>query len=191
MHPAWPCGGFWTISSCLISVWAPWKKKDFLHEKCLGELGALWGDNFYTGTQNGSKHKIWHEKILIRTLELRPCLQSQHQDWKFCVRVLATSPPKNLENFRKEKNSKIKRNSNPWPPFQQPQPYSLLSQPSSPLLDADFCQIYTPYHYNTNLLSPTVAKTQTPRHQPITETQTPTTSLTSRLALSIDYNIII
>ena len=69
------------------------------------------------------------------------------------------------------------RTANPIP--------SLLCQPSSPLLDAIFCQIYTLYHYNTNPLSLTLPETQTPRNQPIIGTQPPATSLTSCLALSI------
>ena len=36
-----------------------------------GGIESTWGDNFYTGTQNGSKYKIWHEKILIHALELK------------------------------------------------------------------------------------------------------------------------
>ena len=34
-------------------------------------IGSTWGDNFYMGTQNGSKHESWHEKILIHALELK------------------------------------------------------------------------------------------------------------------------
>ena len=34
-------------------------------------LGSTWGDNFYMGTQNGSKLGIWPERILIHTLELK------------------------------------------------------------------------------------------------------------------------
>ena len=36
-----------------------------------GGIGSTWGDNFYMGTQNGSKHEIGHEKISIDTLELK------------------------------------------------------------------------------------------------------------------------
>ena len=36
-----------------------------------GEIGSTWGDNFCTGTQNGLKHEIWHEKILIHALEFK------------------------------------------------------------------------------------------------------------------------
>ena len=34
-----------------------------------GGLGSTWGDNFYMGTQNGSKLEIWPWGILIHTLE--------------------------------------------------------------------------------------------------------------------------
>ena len=36
-----------------------------------GGIGSTWGDNFYTGTQNGLKNEIWYEKILIHALELK------------------------------------------------------------------------------------------------------------------------
>ena len=36
-----------------------------------GWFGNAWGDNFYMGTQNGSKLEILPEKILIHTLELK------------------------------------------------------------------------------------------------------------------------
>ena len=39
-----------------------------------------------------------------------------------------------------------------------------------------FATLYTSYHYNTNPSSPTVTKTQTPRHQPVPETQPPGSS---------------
>jgi hypothetical protein len=50
--------------------------------------------------------------------------------------------------------------------------------------------LYTPYHYNTNPSSPTIAKTQTPYHQLIIEIQPSATSLTSRLALSNIYPVL-
>ena len=34
-------------------------------------VGSTWGDNFYMGTQNGSKLEIWRRGILIHTLELK------------------------------------------------------------------------------------------------------------------------
>ena len=36
-----------------------------------GGIGSTWGDNFHMDMQNGSKHEILHEKILIDALELK------------------------------------------------------------------------------------------------------------------------
>ena len=36
-----------------------------------GGFGSTWGDNFYMGTQNGSKLEVWPWGILIHTLELK------------------------------------------------------------------------------------------------------------------------
>ena len=36
-----------------------------------GGVGSIWGDNFYMGTQNGSKLEIWPWRILIHILELK------------------------------------------------------------------------------------------------------------------------
>ena len=36
----------------------------------MGGLGVF-GDNFYTGTQNGSKLDIWWNRFLIHTFELK------------------------------------------------------------------------------------------------------------------------
>ena len=60
MHPPQLCGGFWTIFF-LLSVWSPCytlsRKKN--NKIIRGGTGSSWGHNFYMGTQNGSKHKIW------------------------------------------------------------------------------------------------------------------------------------
>ena len=63
----------------LLSVWSPWKK-GFLCENIWGNWEHL-VRYFCTGTQNGLKYEIWHEKILIHALkwklqpfEVSPCL---------------------------------------------------------------------------------------------------------------------
>ena len=40
----------------LLSVHASLKKKRFLQEIMFGGIGSTWGDNSYTGTQNGSNY---------------------------------------------------------------------------------------------------------------------------------------
>ena len=67
---------WWFLDNFFYLVCPLLERKKISCAKNVGELGALntWGDNLYTGTQNGSKHEIWHEKFLIHALEfkLRP-----------------------------------------------------------------------------------------------------------------------
>ena len=91
----------------------------------------------------------------------------------FALRVLATSLPKNLKIIIFKRRRKKK--------FRDQAGFEPITTHSSPSPLSHFFQLHTSYHYNTNPSSPTVAKTQTPCYQPITETQTPTTSLTSGL----------
>ena len=47
------------------------KKKVNLNNVIHGGFGSTLGDNFYMGTQNGSKLEIRPERILIHALELK------------------------------------------------------------------------------------------------------------------------
>ena len=68
---------WWFPNNFFCLVWAPCytlithqvekKKKKKIH----GGFRSTWGDNFFMGTQNGSKLEIWPWGILIHTLELK------------------------------------------------------------------------------------------------------------------------
>ena len=52
-------GGFWTIFFCLVYPLLVEKKISAINVCMFGGIRSTWGDNFYTGTQNGLKYEIW------------------------------------------------------------------------------------------------------------------------------------
>ena len=59
-----------SLGSLLHTNYTPSRKKK-KKKKIHGGFRSTWGDNFFMGTQNGSKLEIWPWGILIHTLELK------------------------------------------------------------------------------------------------------------------------
>ena len=68
---------FWIIYFFLLSVHASLLHTNYTLSRkkqniiIRGGTGSIWGDNFYMGTQNGSKLEILPWGILIHALELK------------------------------------------------------------------------------------------------------------------------